>query len=59
MRVGEEAMQKVHSPSPNTEYSANWPVRKEKAFPSPSSAKARRSVRTSGVSSVTCSIRMR
>ena len=37
-RVGAEAMQKVHSPSPNTEYSPNWPARLAILTLAPSSA---------------------
>lgn len=36
LRVGDEAIQKVHSLSLKTEYSPNWPALKEKRFPSSS-----------------------
>ena len=54
-RVGEEAMQKVDSPAPKAEYSANCPARKVKLSRTASSWKTSRKVRTSGVSSMIAS----
>ena len=59
LRVGALAMQKVLSPAPNAEYSPNWPALKVNASASAGSAKARRSVRVSIVSSTIDSMRMR
>ena len=54
-RVGGLAMQNVHSPAPNTDYSPNWPALKSNASATTGSLSLRRSVRVSGVSSSTCS----
>ena len=52
-------MQKVLSPSPNTEYSPNWPAENWNASRSAGSWKLSFMVRVSGVSSVISSIRIR
>ncbi len=56
VRVGAEAMQKVDSPAPNAEYSANWPARKVKFSRTFSSWNTSLKLLMSGVSSMTCSM---
>ncbi len=59
LRVGEEAIQNVHSPAPNTEYSPNCPARNSKLAATSESRNRSFSVRVSGVSSMMDSIRTR